>query len=65
MNEQFGWKLLAVVLGGLALLGVFLWQAIRFWTAYSKSGGTPNLVGALVCTLLVVAWLAVAVKLTM
>lgn len=65
MNEQLGWKLLAVVGGGLALLGVLLWQSIRLWMAYSKAGGTPNLVGAIVCTLLIVAWLAVAVKLTM
>jgi hypothetical protein len=65
MNEQFGWKLPAVVLGGLALLGILLWQSIRFWMAYSRSGGSSNLIVAVVCTLLIVVWLAVAVKMTM
>ena len=62
MADGFGWKAVAVVLGGLGLLGIFLWQAIRWWTAYSKLGGPGNLIGGVVFTLLIVAWIVAAVR---
>lgn len=66
MNDSgFGGKAIAIVLGGLALLGVLIWQCIRFWMLYSKSGGTINMVGGVVCALLIVGLLVLAVKITM
>jgi len=62
MDSNQGWKLIAIPVGGLALLGIFIWQCIRFWMAYSKVGGSGNLIGGVVCALLLVAWLALAAK---
>jgi len=57
-----GGKAIAVVLGGLATLGVLIWQSIRFWSAYSKVGGMGNLAGGIVCALLLVGLLVLAAK---
>ncbi|HZE99289.1 MAG TPA: hypothetical protein VE981_19955 [Planctomycetota bacterium] len=65
MPEAHGWKLIAIPLGGLALLGVLIWQCVRFWMLYSKAGGTGNLAGGVVCALLIVAWLVLAFKMLM
>ena len=65
MPEPYGWKLIAIPVGGLALLGVLIWQCIRFWMLYSKAGGTGNMVGGVVCALLIVGLLVLAVKMTM
>ncbi len=62
MTDQAGWKLIAIPVGGLALLGILIWQCIRFWMVYSKVGGSGNLAGGIVCALLIVAWLVLAVK---
>lgn len=65
MPERYGGKLIAVVAGGLAILGVFIWLTIRFWSAYSHVGGAGNLIGGIVFSLFIAAWLALAVKMTM
>ena len=65
MDRNHGWKLIAIPVGGLALLGVLIWLCIRFWMAYSKLGGTGDLIGGVVCALLIAAGLALAVKMTM
>lgn len=66
MNDSgFGLKAIGVVFGGLALLGVLIWQCIRFWMLYSKAGGTGNMIGGVVCAVLIVGLLALAVKMTM
>ena len=66
MNDSgMGAKAIGIVVGGLALLGVLIWQCIRFWMLYSKSGGTGNMVGGVACALLIVGLLVLAVKMTM
>ena len=62
MDGNHGWKLIAIPVGALALLGIFIWQCIRFWMAYSKVGGAVNLACGIVCALLIVAWLVLAAK---
>ena len=57
-----GRKIIAVVLGGLALLGILIWQAIRFWMIYSKDGGTGPLIGGVVCSLLLLGWIILAIR---
>ena len=61
-DRLVGWKIIAVVLGGLALLGILIWQAIRFWMIYSKDGGTGPLIGGVVCSLLLLGWIILAIK---
>ncbi len=65
MDSNHGWKLIVIPVGGLVLLGILIWLSIHFWTAYSRLGGSGNLIGGVVCALLIVAGLAVAVKMTM
>ena len=53
MGDGFnGGKAIVVGVGGLTALGVLVWLFVRFGMAYSKSGGSGNLAGLLVCVLL-------------
>lgn len=61
-DRLVGWKIIAVVAGGLALLGILTWQAIRFWMIYSKDGGTGPLIGGVVCSLLLLGWIILAIR---
>jgi len=62
MDGFNGAKTIGIVGGGLALLGVLIWGAVRSWMIFSKQGGGLSLAIAIVCTLLIAGWLGVAVK---
>jgi hypothetical protein len=62
MDGFNGAKAIGIVVGGLALLGVLIWGAVRYWMIFSKQGGGMPLAIAIVCTLLILGWLAGAAK---
>ena len=62
MDGFNGRRAIGAVFGGLAMLGVLIWQAIHCWMAWSKEGGTTPLALAIACTLLVIGLLALAAK---
>lgn len=65
MDSNQSWKLIAIPVGGLALLGVLIWQCIRFWMLYAKGGGTGNMAGGVACALLIAGVLVLAFKMLM